>query len=302
MVSNLLDIPFGYRKIGHWSNGSGNQEIVRNQEDIYNLIGKYLGIENIGISVCTYNDVDIPYLLFIPFDFDSLIDKKLALKDAIKLYNHFVGLNFDVRLTDSGRKGFHIFVGVVPKAYSKESLRSFQRWFIKTLDLKTADLQILGDNKRIMRIPYTFNVKGGLCKEIAYNQGELIDIEDLLLETYVSKPIEYETREFHEYPCIEELMRTDPEPRELIRLSYVALRLAKDWTEDEIIEEMKSFNLVDWDEEKSRRKIEYIANGNYVPLGCKSIEDMGYCLKEKCCIYNKLKAVTDEELKELGIL
>jgi hypothetical protein len=188
-------------------------------------------------------------------------------------------------------------VGVVPKPYSKECLRAFQRWFINQLDLKTADLQILGDNKRLMRVPYTYNIRGTLCKEIAYNPGILIDIDDLLLTTYVPHTITYEKKDFHEYPCIEYLMTNDPEPRELVRLSYVSLRLAKGWTEDEIIEEMKSFSWIDFDEQTSRKKINYINDGEYTPLGCKRIKEMGYCKQD--CKYNN--GNLEKDMKELGI-
>lgn len=296
-MSDLLTIPFGYRKVGHWTNGTGNQVPVKTREEIYELIGKYLGVENIGISVCTYVD-DVPYLLFVPFDFDSENNVKLAWLDAIKLYNHLIELNYDVHITFSGKKGFHVFVGVVPKPYSKECIRAFQKWFINKLDLKTADIQILGDNKRIMRIPYTYNIKGTLCKEVAYNPGVPIDIDDLLLTTYIARPITYEKREFHEYPCIEYLMTNDPEPRELIRLSYVALRLSKGMTEDDIIDEMKTFDIVDFDEEISRRKIQYINDGEYVPLGCRSIKDMGYCKSD--CRFNN--GNIDKDMEELGII
>ena len=283
-MSDLMYIPFGYRKFSHWINGFGNQIPVHSKEDIYSLINKYLGEENIGLSVCTYIE-DVSYLLYIPFDFDSESNVKLAWIDAIKLYNHFVELNYNVHLIYSGKKGFHIMVKVVPKPYSKECIRAFQKWFVHKLDLKTADIQIFGDNKRIMRLPYTYNIKGTLCREIAYNPGVPIDIDDLLLTTYIAKPTTYEKREFHEYPCIEEIVKIDPEPRELIRMTFVSLRLSKGMTEDEIIEEMMSFSWVDWDEQKSRYKIQKVDEGDYVPLGCERIEEMGNCLKEKCKFY-----------------
>jgi len=294
----LLDIPFGHRNFCHWTRDSGTQIPVKTREEIYSLIDTYLGLENLGLSICVYVE-EVPYLLFVPFDFDSELDLRLAWEDAKKLYNHFVELNFDVYLTFSGKKGFHIFVKVVPKPYNKECIRAFQKWFINKLDLKTADRQILGDHKRIMRIPYTFNIKGSLCKELAHNPGIPIDLDDLLLTTYIPKETTYTQREFHEYPCIEELVREDPEPRELIRLSYVALRLAKGWSEDDIVEEIKTFDWVDFDEEKTRRKIQYIDDGEYVPLGCKSIQDMDCCLKEKCKFYRN--GDMEQELKGLGI-
>lgn len=293
---DYLEIPFGYRKFGIWTNGTGNQIPVHSKEDVVSLINKHLGTENIGLSICAYIG-ETPYVLYIPFDFDSDGNKKEALKDAAKLYNHFVELNYNVSLTDSGRKGFHVYVKVVPKSYSRECLKAFQKWFIKKLDLKTADDAILGDIKRQMRIPYTYNIRGGLCKEIASNPGVPIDIDDLLLYTYTQKPITFVKKDFHEYPCIEQLVREDPEPRELIRMSYVSLRLDKGWSEDEIVEEIKSFDWVDFEEEKTRTKIGYVNTGEYVPLGCTRIKEMGHCLPD--CKFNNGNLKKD--LEELGI-
>ena len=296
-MSDLLRIPFGYRKLCHWTNGFGKQEPVHTKEQIYDFVDKYLGIENLGLSICSYIG-EVPYLLFIPFDFDSESNRRLAWVDAVKLYNHLVDLNYDVRLTDSGRKGFHVYIATVPKPYGKECLRAFQKWFIKKLDLKTADIQILGDEKRIMRLPYTYNIRGHLCKEIAYNPGVPIEIDDLLLAVYNSKPTTYSRKDLHDMPCIEDLVRTDPEPRELIRLSYVALRLSKGWSEDEIIDEMKRFDWIDFDEELCRRKVQYINDGEYVPLGCNKIKEMGHCKED--CIYNN--GNINKSLEELGII
>jgi hypothetical protein len=291
-------IPFGYRKFCHWTNGTGNQESVKTREEIYGLVDQYLGIENIGLSICTYDDTGIPHLLFLPFDFDSELALKLAWNDAIILYNHFVDLKLDVHLTYSGKKGFHVLVGVVPKPYQKEKIRAFQKWFIKKFDLKTADPQLIGDIKRIIRLPYTYNIKGNLCKELAYSEGELLDLDDLLLTAYIPKPTTYKKKELHDMPCIEDLVRHDPEPRELIRLSYVALRLDKGISEDDIVDEIKTFDWVDMDEELCRRKIQYINDGNYLPLGCNSIQDMELCLKDECPYYRK---IDKKDLDDLGI-
>jgi len=294
-MTDLFSIPFGHRKIGYWNGGFGGQSKVYTKKDIIDFVDEHLGIDNIGLSVCTYKE-DIPYLLFLPFDFDSK-DLKKSWKDAIKLFNHFTIIGLDCHLTFSGRKGFHVFLSVVPKNYNKYLIKKIQVFFKKELGLKTMDPAIFGQDNRLMRIPYTFNIGGDMCKEIRWNKGNLLDLDMILAgPTYKSSSLDYDKGGYHKYPCIEKLIREDPEPRELIRLSYVALRLDKGWTEEEILEEIKSFDWIDFDEEKTRNKIRYISDGNYRPLSCKSMEERGYC-KEPCKYRNG-----DNVLEEVGIL
>ena len=110
-----------------------------------------------------------------------------------------------------------------------------------------------------------------------------------------SNTTKYNSKGFHTYPCIEKIIREDPEPRELVRLSYVAIRLDKDWSEDEIIDEMESFSWVDYDEELSRKKINYINDGNYYPLSCKSMKDLGWC--PGVCEFGDMKTL----LNKIGV-
>lgn len=276
MMSDILQIPFGHRYVGFWGNNFGNQYPVYDRKEIYDIIDKHLGIDNLGISVSTFVE-GVPYLLYLPFDFDAK-DIKLAWLDAYRMYTHFAKLDYDVHLIFSGKKGFHILLGVEPKPYAKNHVKAIQQYFKEQFKLDTLDKQIFGDVRRLMRIPYTYNIKGGLCRELAHNGGQLLDLDSIILKTQFGRyETKYESHGFHEYPCIEKNMREDPEPRELMRLSYVALRLDKGWSEDEIIEEMESFSWIDYDESICRRKIQYIDDGNYFPLNCRSIQDMGYC-------------------------
>lgn len=295
-MPNLLYIPFGSRNVGWWNvKKYGNQKPVDNFEGIVDLVDEHQCLDNIGISVCTFKD-GISYLLFLPFDFDS-DDLKIAWKDATTLYNYIVKLGYDCHITFSGRKGFHVFLSVKPKPYSKLHIKTIQKYFKEKLNLKTLDEQIFGDIRRLMRIPWTYNVNGDLCREISYNQGALLDLDLLMISEKFEHNYEIKSigKGYHRYPCIEKLIREDPEPRHLIRYSYVLLRLDKGWSEDKIINEIKGFDWLDFDESYTRKQIEHIDAGNYHPLACKTIQDLGFCP-------GKCKHENASNLERLGVI
>jgi len=218
--------------------------------------------------------------MFLPFDFDSDTDDLTKSgEDAVKLYNHFVRAGYETRITFSGRRGYHIYLSVKPKSYSKQKIKLAQRFFKDGLKLETLDENIFGDIRRLLRIPYTYNIRGGrLCEEIAHAEGSEVDLDDIIINpTFKKYEINYEKRNYHFYPCVEDIIVSDTEPRELIRLTYVALRLDKGWTEDEIVDEMETFGWIDFNEETCRKKIQYIDDGNYQPLSCKSMIEHGWC-------------------------
>jgi len=278
-LKGLIDIPFGKRYIGYWGENSGTQIPVSNINEIIDFISKYLGLFNIGLSISTFENGDV-FPLFLPFDFDDN-NPKNTIKEVVRLWNHLVEGGFEAYLTYSGRRGFHIYLGLVPKPYRKIQLKTVQQYLKNKLSLTTLDRNLFGDRRRLMRVPYTYNIKSGkLCSLIKYNPGKKLDLDYLKLNNKMhlipksSKMIE---RIYHEYPCIEKLVKEDNEPRHLVRFTYVILRLAKGWTEDEIIEEIKSFNWIDFDEEYTRNQIRQIEANGYYPLNCKSLIDLGYC-------------------------
>jgi len=279
LMTQLTDIPEGYyRAFGYWGGQKqGGQHLIKDNRGLLRSISEHLGIDEVGLSVCAYKN-NRPYLMFLPFDFDSA-DLNESGKEALILYNYFSEIGYDTHITFSGRKGFHVYISVKLKPYPKPQIKLCQKYFKDKLGLTTMDPALFGDIRRLMRIPYTYNLRGGrLCKEVSYSKGEELDLDDILLETNFEKyETKYEKKDFHPYPCIEKIIREDNEPRELIRMSYVALRLDKGWSEDEIVDEIESFNWIDFDEEKTRTKIHYIDQGNYNPLSCQSMDEHGWC-------------------------
>jgi len=298
IITDLLAIPFGQRIVGWWGNSYGNQVPVKTFGDIVKIIDEHQSLDNIGISMCTFKD-NKPYLLFLPFDFDSN-DLKEAWKDAIKLYNYLIKRDYDVHITYSGRRGFHIFLATEPKWYHKNQIKSVQKYFKKELDLKTLDSHIFGDIRRLMRIPHTYNIRGNLCREITKHDGKLLDLDLLAIEDVdMRENVEYDEVDYHSYPCIEYLVREDNEPRHIIRFTYVILRLADGWTEDDIIDEIQEeFNWIDWDESYTRNQIRHIEERGYVPPSCKTLIDTGFCPKHICPCS---EISSEKRLEEVGI-
>ena len=291
---DILDVPFGTRYVGYYSKGTGNQIPVQSYREIKRIVDEHLSINNLAISVSTYKDGK-PHLLFLPFDFDSN-DLWDAWKDAKKLYNHFVSCNYGTFITFSGRKGFHVFLSTEPKFYSKKQVRSTQKLFRDMLNLKTLDEQIFGDTRRLMRIPWTYNINGDVCRILNKQDGISLNIDEIYIDNYT--PIERELSEnedYHDYPCIEHIIRDDIEPRHLIRFTYVILRLSDGWSYEKILDEIESFGWVDFNEDYTLKQIEHIDGRGYIPPSCETLKELGYCVVENCPYLNGIN------LEEVGI-
>lgn len=305
-MQDLIDIPFGSRYVGYWGDGYGDQIPVSTYSEILEFVEQHLGIENIGMSVSTYKD-GVPYLLFLPFDFDSG-DLKESWEDAKKLYNYLIKYGYGAYLNYSGRRGFHVFIPTKPQLYTRRQIRLAQLFFKELLDLKTLDIQILGDIRRLMRIPGTYNINGNICKTLSSDDGRSLDLNDIVADR-IPNSEEFKVNEvltgYHDYPCIEQYIRDKDywhknhprhkfEPVQLIRYTWVIIRNSQGYTEDEMIEEAKEIDWDDYEEDKTRYQIEHIVGGAYVPPSCKTLRDLGYCIQD--CKFE------EEELNGVGII
>jgi hypothetical protein len=310
---NLIDEFYdGTRFFGAWSSPQkfGYQYRVRSTKEVIRLLGEYNGILNCGISVCTLKD-DVPYLLYLPFDFDSdSLDK--SWEDAMKFYNHVVDEGWDITINYSGYRGFHCLISVVPKPYSRKRIHDVQVYYKNLLNLHTCDSNIFGDIRRLIRIPGTLHIgkfkrvkgkgwirtgEGNYCKTMAESDGDLMDLdglESIPESQYDSDYLENGSPKespMHSYPCLEKAM-DNPEPGQLIRYSYVAYLLKSGKSPEEILKELedkhsegKAFEWNDWDLDYTANQINHISgHGRYNPLGCNSIKKMGLCIPD--CIMN----------------
>jgi len=304
LISEFCD---GIRYFGYWTSPVrfGRQFPVRTREQVIHLLNTYNGVYNCGISMCTFID-DVPYLLYLPFDFDS-DDLKMSWEDAKVLYNFMVDSGYDVSINYSGYRGFHILVTTVPKPYTRSQIRAIQKFFKRALNLETCDKKIFGDVRRLIRIPGTVHTgkfrkdnniwvrvnEGGLSTNIKYTPGEPLDLDEMIIEDEldIESSYDYSDVDFpiHPYPCIEKFMNNE-EPPQLIRYSYVAYWLRMGKSPEDIISMLEiehgngaEHEWLDWDLDKTTYQVNQIANGTYNPLKCDTLKDLDYCIKD--CIY-----------------
>ena len=189
-----------------------------------------------------------------------------------------------------------------PNLYTKNQLLYLQILFKDILNLPTMDTQIMGDFRRLMRIPGTYHIKTGrLCKTLASNEGKLFDIDmfthALPLTKYrsISYVKDGNSITVRDYPCINRFIRDADywhkyhprhqfEPEPMIRIAWVIRQLDKGKTLEEIQEEIEKIGWDDYKEDKTRYYLEYIKKKNYIHPSCKTLRTLGYCFKE--CPYN----------------
>ena len=280
---SLFEFLGGYRFFGHWK-----QSRIYNKEQLKDMLSRWAGLDDCGITISTFKD-GIPILLFIPFDFDSK-DLKLAFEEAVRTFNFFVSLGYRTWLNYTGNRGFHVLIKSKPEYYSKYQLKTFQNQIKLLLNLTTCDSQIFGDYRRLIRIPGTYHRNGGLARILAVDGLRELDLNQFVKDTIPTNGIikkSQVTGKYHEYPCVEAIIREDPEPPQLIRFAYVVLRLADGCTPEQIFDEIKSFGWIDFDEQKTIYQINHIASRDYKPPSCKTLRDLGYCIIPNCKFKNK---------------
>ena len=306
---DLLKIPENtYRNIGpDW-----NQFPVYTKREIIRVIETHLGFRHLGISVCAYSNGD-QILLFLPFDFDST-ELRQPWEEAKRLFNRLVDMDITCILQNSGRKGFHVIIETEPKVYHRSQIASAHEFFRDIDGLETFDPKLIGDVSRLIRIGWTFHPDGTWCRVIAEHNGQLLDLDDLPIEY---DPYDYDRHNENEYgnkvierPCIEELIKDKEywhkhhprgtfEPSEDVRLTWASMRLWRGDTFDEIISEAESYGWDDFDEDKIRKKLEYLDSKEWTPHSCDKLKSYGYCLPHIRC---KWKRIEKEDLEALGIV
>lgn len=292
----------GYRYFCHWYQGNrnyGNQVKVFSRDQAVELITKWNGIENCGMSISTFVN-GVPKLLYLPFDFDSS-NLREAFDDAKKLYNMLVNMGYRASFHFSGRKGFHVLVPVKPDFYTKEQLRATQEFFSNILNLKTVDTQIFHDIRRIIRIPGTYHTKTGRLCEILVENDEGVNLDINKLSPPKSKRIDptnfridNKTQKdgiYHDYPCIKKLVRDEEywiqhhprgrfEPTQIIRMSWVIELAHEGYTEEEILEEAEEIGWDDFNPNKTLYQIRHVMRNNYIHASCELLQNLGFCLPD----------------------
>jgi hypothetical protein len=268
--------------------GYPQQYPVYCEEDIINSIQEHNGFNPCFISLAQYTSKGLLVDRLV-FDFDG----EGSTEDAIKLILYFEELDlYPLYLVFSGHKGFHVYLKINPNYYSKEVLRSFQNKIINQLDLKSCDRHIIGDLKRMIRIPGTIHQETGkLCEFIDtgydLNEQGWIDLNLFVKDQNIpfQQDVSFDNNNgdsdhfiIHPYPCIMHYINQS-DVDHFIRVSYVSMRVAERWSDKQIYDECKTFGWSDFDSSYTKYQIEHIRRNNYIMPNCKTIKEKGYCVK-----------------------
>lgn len=272
--------------------GNPFQVNVYNTIELENLIRENDGLNPCFVSVCQYDPE--PFLNAVPFDFDG----SSSIEDIVKIIDVSEKLKLGSFIAVCSGGGYHFYLKVAKHHYDKDILRNFQFDIIQMLDLTSADYQIVGDIKRLMRIPNTINEKYGVRSSIIYsfNTSNILDlylwehdssnnhcscryVEENFNDEYDDDDDDDDENlvsELHSYPCLSYWTRSI-EPPHLIRAWYVIMKIIQGLTDDEIVEDLKSKNWKDWNENYTRYQISFTRKGKYKMPKCSTIKKYGYC-------------------------
>lgn len=279
--------------------------------------------ESCFLSVQPYRARDQVYGLDkLFFDFDSK-ENPPNLDKTWKETRHFVSTlkkfyGLTPLITFSGRKGFHIYVWLwqivefkpSQKALAKAVYKRLQEKLLKGLKYETLDPEVLGDIKRLARVPYTTHEKSGLlCEPITQNRQSLLVLPPALdgyrkhgiQEQFFRKLVEEikleqkieETRkrrrssihlptDNHIRPCIIEALQTslDGAYGHLMRLAIAVEYLNNGYTVDQIAFLFQTQG--DFDAKKTRTMVEHAKKRGYKPRKRETLQKYGFCHGQHC--------------------
>jgi len=276
------------------------------------------------MSVQPYQERDVIFgLEKLFFDFDCETDLEKAWSDAYDFASKLIKYyGIKPLLVFSGQKGYHLYVflwstvqfQVHRQETAKEIYSRLQEKLLKGLVYETLDRQVIGDIKRLARIPYSIHEKTGqTCQPLTLDRQPLwlgpndLDVlrkhgiyreffEKVCKEAGAKKKVKAR----HEFkhlslnkpastirPCIENAVThpLDEKQGHLMRLAVAREYLNAGFQTDDVVALFK--NQLDFDAEKSRYYVEYARRNRCKPFRCSKIESLGYCLYETCPIFKK---------------
>ncbi|MDD4325837.1 MAG: hypothetical protein PHC63_05360 [Candidatus Bathyarchaeota archaeon] len=239
------------------------------------------------------------------FDFDSK-DLNLAWKEANNLATMLQN-SYGVQplVCFSGSKGYHVYVWLseIEQFDSVENAKRFyqtsQELLLKGLSFKTLDKQVLGDIKRLARIPYSVHEKSlKTCTPITMDRTELF-IDDLknyrnhgLSESFCNLCKSKNKQKTHRLanrfipqshkdtrPCINAALTTDlcGIAGHSMRIAVATEFLNRGFSPEQTAELFKSQS--DYNIKKSLYYVRDILTRSYRPFKCSTIRKLGFCLQ-----------------------
>ncbi len=275
------------------------------------------------MSVQPFSARDQPFgLEKLFFDLDSKEDPSKAWNEA-KAFSQSLIKYYEVQpfIKFSGRKGFHvdIFLNRVVQfpTYRLEFIKTIyeklQTKILAGLKFETLDQGVIGDVKRLERVPFSVHeATGDLCLPVDL-EGNPIPVKTLNpyrergLDTKIIESIckeiksEEKRREVissrHHYsnkinsnvrPCIEKALSLPLHGGEghKMRLAVAAEYLNKGASRDQVVDLFRA--QTDFGNgEKCRYFVEDAKRKGYKPFKCSTIRELGFCLDDSCSLHKK---------------
>lgn len=135
---------------------SPRRKKVGNVDKMIEYVMKRLKKKNLFVSV--YSDPSCQMWKFdkIYLDFDSP-DIETALKDVRKVCRYLNDMDVFPRTYFTGGKGFALYVDFDPMTLYPDDFRLLVHSLTEKLSLNTLDLAVVGDKRRVSRLPFTIN-------------------------------------------------------------------------------------------------------------------------------------------------
>lgn len=174
--------------------GNPIQTTVTSPEQFDWFIQMNNGVKDCFVSHNAYPSQGTLLNTFIPQDLDSIEKPENALYDSLKLYD---ASDTPLAAIFTGRKGFHIYSMFKPElikddAALKCAYAAFQNHQVQSAKMRTHDRHIIGDTRRMIRIPNTIHPKTGLyCVVIPWEMMKRADINEILEYAKTPQPIAF---------------------------------------------------------------------------------------------------------------
>jgi hypothetical protein len=261
------------------------------------------------VSVQPYSGPDKPCAIEkLYYDFDCKENPAQAWRDA-NIFAEAMQKFYSVEplILFSGCKGFHayvflkqvVYIGETPLAFAKQVYEELQTRLIEGLNLPTLDAQVIGDIKRLARVPFSVHEKtGSLCTPVdgdrkpfvpeslqAYKTLDPELFSQIIKELKTRKQIASTKRTFHGVqkgirPCILAALSKPLESGDghLMRLAVAREYLAGGYGVEEIVQLFQA--QPDYNPEKTRYYVQYAQKNPAKPFKCKTIRKLGFCLPD----------------------
>lgn len=254
------------------------------------------------------------------FDFDSQ-DLSLAWKEVVDFsdnMNRFYGLK--PLIAFSGRKGYHSYLFFqhpfgwdLSQRHLKAIYSELQAMLLYGLEYETLDHAVIGDIKRLARVPFSRHEKSGeLCQPLDMSRSPVLlqpgfkqafrehgigmdlikkalnRVNDEILDKAFPKPRRRRpTYDDRIRPCIEAALGSSHVEHKL-RIAVVAELRAHGWGEARIVDAFSG--LGDFDRKKTARYVKHALKKGYKPFRCSTIQILGGCLGTECRFYRRRRS------------